>query len=221
MKKLWILSILLAVALVGYSQATPGKIVRVAARTTTFDTNLPAGTQIYCIADSTNWNVKAAGVASTRTINTAWAAAEIEWIRTTVQNSATRGATNYTVAIDTTKASYQALSIQAATTSYSGVMTGADKTKLDGLTTGGGVYTSEAFEAVGDSLTVTGSGYYTVTLAVAAKDSSAFTVSVNGQEIRHIAAGKYTVMVPNLAAKRVQLNIPVYKYDLIMVSYMK
>jgi hypothetical protein len=219
MKKLWILSIMLAVALMGYSQATPGKIVRVAARTTTFDTNLPAGTQIYCIADSTNWNVKAAGVASTRTINTAWAAAEIEWIRTTLQVNYNADSVN--LEVDTLKASYHQVVIKAATTDHAGAMTAADKTKLDGLTTGGGVYTSEAFEAVGDSLTVTGSGYYTVTLAVAAKDSAAFTVSVNGQELRHIAAGKYTVMVPDLAAKRVQLNIPVYKYDLIMVSYMK
>jgi hypothetical protein len=219
MKKLWILSILLAVTLMSFGQATPGKIVRVAARTTTFDTNLPAGTQIYCIADSTNWNVKAAGVASTRTINTAWAAAEIEWIRTTLVTY--REDTQYNIVVDSLKPSEHMIVIDSANTTQAGLLTKSGYNKLAGLTTGGGVYTSEAFEAVGDSLTVTGSGYYTVTLAVAAKDSSAFTLSVNGQELRHIAAGKYTVMVPDLAAKRVQLNIPVYKYDLIMVSYMK
>ena len=221
MKKLIILSVLLAVALVGYSQVTPSKVVRVAARTTVFGSNLPAGTQIYCVADSTNWFVKAAGVASTRTINTAWAASEIEWDRTKVINSATRGAVNYAIAVDSTKASYHALQIGAATTSYAGVMTAADKTKLDGIATGSGVYTGETFETATDSLTVTGSGYYTVTLASACRDSAAFTVSVNGVELRHVAAGQYTVMVPNLAAKRVQLNIPIYKYDVISVSYMK
>jgi hypothetical protein len=221
MKKLVILSIMLAVALVGYSQATPGKIVRVPTRTSTFDVNLPSGTKIFCVADSTDWNVKAAGVASTRTINTAWAAAEIEFVRTTVQNSGTRGAVNYAIAIDSTKASYQALQIGAATTSYAGVLTAADKTKLDGIATGSGAYIGETFEAVGDSITVTGSGYYTVQIANVCKDSTAFTVSVNGVELRHVAAGQYTVMAPALVNKFVQLNIPIYKYDVISVSYMK
>lgn len=221
MKKLFILSIVLALSLYGFGQVTPSKIVRIATRTTVFGSNLPAGTQIYCVADSTNWNVKAAGVASTATLNTAYVAATIEWIRTKVQNSGTRGATNYAVAIDSTKASYQALSILAVTPTQAGVMTGADKSKLDGIATGSDVTSADTYETANDSLTVTVAGYYTITLTNTPKDSSAFVVSVNGVELRHAATGQYTVMVPNLAAKRVQLNVPIYKYDIISVSYSK
>ncbi len=221
MKKLFILSLVLALSLYGFGQVTPSKVVRVATRTTALGINLPAGTQIYCVADSTNWNVKSSGVASTATINTAYAASTIEWIRTTVKNSGTRGATNYAVAIDSTKASYQALSILAATTTQAGVMTGADKTKLDGISVGADATAADTYETATDSLSVTGAGYYTVTLTYTPKDSSAFTVSVNGVELRHASTGQYTVMVPNLAAKRVQLNIPIYRYDVISVSYSK
>lgn len=205
----------------GYAQITPTSLMRIATRTTVFGKNLPAGTEIRCIADSTSWDVGSAGVATTATINTAWAAGTITLRKTKVQNSATRGATGIPVAIDTLKATYQSLVLPAATTTYAGAMTAADKTKLDAVTTSADASAAETFETATDSLTVSGSGFYTVTLAVVAKDSSAFIVSVNGVELRHASGGQYTVMVPNLAAKRVQLNIPIYKYDLISVGYSK
>lgn len=222
MKKLIYVLMFALIPIFGYSQATPSKTVRVAARSTVFGVNLPAGTQIYCVADSTNWNVLAAGVASTRTITTAYGASEIEWIRTKVENSGTRGTVGYAIAIDSTKASYQSLVIGAATTSYAGVLTAADKTKLDGISVGAGSSGMESFANGADSITVTGSGYYTCTLTTAGTDSTAFQVSLNGVELRHeVGNGQYTVMVPDLAAKRVQINIPVYKYDVISVIYSK
>jgi len=210
MKK-WIFLLALFIPLVGFGQS-PGKTFRVADRTTAFGTNLPAGTMIYCVSDSTNWNVKSAGVVSTRTINTAWVAAEIEWIRTTVQNSGTRGAVNYAVAIDSTKASYQALSILAATTSYAGVITAADKTKLDGISASSGTMTAESFEIASDA-----SSGAQVTLVNTPKDSTGVTVSLNGSELTlttHYYCG-------TLSDKKVTMKIPVYKYDAVHVTYNK
>ena len=210
MKKLLVISILLAVAMMGYSQATPGKIVRIADRTTTFGANLPAGTQIYCVADSTNWNVKAAGVASTRTINTAWAAAEIEWIRTTVQT--TRDADQVNLAIDSTKASYHQVVIDSATTTNAGVMTATMVTKLASISASSGTMTAESFEVASDAATNS-----QVTLTNVPKDSLGVSVSLNGAELK-LTTQFYC---GTLSEKKITMKIPVYKYDAVHVTYNK
>ena len=213
MKKLLVISILLAAALVGYGQATPGKIVRIANRTAAFGVNLPAGTQIYCVEDSTNWNVKAAGVASTRTINTAWAAAEIEWIRTTLQVNYNADSVN--LEVDTLKASYHQVVIKAATTDHAGAMTAADKTKLDALVTTSGTAVAQIYEVAADTLTAC-----KVFLPSLAVDSTKFVVSVNGVELSHAATtGQY--WVAPLASRYVRFKMPIYKYDVISVQYFK
>ena len=70
MKKAILILSILAFALVGYSQVTPGKTVRIDTRTTVFGANLSVGTTIYCVADSTYWVVKLP-CATTFNINTA------------------------------------------------------------------------------------------------------------------------------------------------------
>jgi len=70
MKKAVLILSFLALALMGYSQVTPGKTVRIDARTTVFGANLSVGTTIYCVADSTYWVVKLP-CATTFNINTA------------------------------------------------------------------------------------------------------------------------------------------------------
>lgn len=81
MKKLILTTVLLVISYLGFSQATPTGQFRVADRTTTFGTNLPVGTQIYCVSDSTLWEVKlTTGCASTRTITTALAAGPAELV---------------------------------------------------------------------------------------------------------------------------------------------
>ena len=218
MKKLIFLCAMLTIALMGYSQATPYATYRVAARTTAVGKNLPAGTQIYCVADSSLFVVKAAGLASTATINTALQATTISYLnKTKVQNSGTRGATGYGVAIDSTKATYQSLTIAAATTSYAGVLTAADKTKLDGLTTGAGQMFSESFEATVDSLTAgTTQGFYTFSLTNTPTDSLAFAVAVNGVALKR---SQFRVLTPALASKKLTINVPIYLYDAVNVSY--
>ena len=72
-KKLILTSALLLVSYLGFSQTTPTAQMRIQNRDSTFGQNLPAGTQIYCISDSTLWQAQV-GIASTLTITTALAA---------------------------------------------------------------------------------------------------------------------------------------------------
>jgi hypothetical protein len=72
-KKLLLTSALLLVSYLGFSQTVPTAQMRIADRTTAFGQNVPAGTQIYCISDSTLWQAKV-GIASTFTITTDLAA---------------------------------------------------------------------------------------------------------------------------------------------------
>jgi hypothetical protein len=85
MIKKYLLTIaLFVISYVGFSQttttpsgtasptnATPTAQLRIADRITVFGQNLPAGTQIYALSDSTLWQTKI-GIASTATINTAY-----------------------------------------------------------------------------------------------------------------------------------------------------
>jgi|ERR1017187_4165703 hypothetical protein len=57
MKKLILTTALLVVSYLGFSQATPTGQFRVKDRTTLFGQNLPVGTQIFCVSDSTLWDV--------------------------------------------------------------------------------------------------------------------------------------------------------------------
>jgi hypothetical protein len=70
MKQLILTTILLVVSHLGFAQTTPTAQMRVQDRVTAFGQNIPAGTQIYCISDSTLWQAKV-GIISTKTITTA------------------------------------------------------------------------------------------------------------------------------------------------------
>lgn len=72
-KKLILTSALLLVSYLGFSQTAPTAQMRIQNRDSTFGQNLPAGTQIYCILDSTLWQAQF-GIASNLTITTALAA---------------------------------------------------------------------------------------------------------------------------------------------------
>ena len=87
MKKLILTSTLLVISYLGFSQTTPTAQMRVQTPTTAFGQNLPTGTQIFCVSDSTLWQAKA-GISSGLTITTA--AALLELINSSV---------NYTVEI--------------------------------------------------------------------------------------------------------------------------
>jgi hypothetical protein len=101
MKKLILTTILFVVSHVGFSQTTPTGQMRVQDRTTAFGQNLPAGTQIYCVSDSTLWQAKV-GIVSTKTITTALL--QLELINSSVNyfvdqfEAATTPSTTYTLA---------------------------------------------------------------------------------------------------------------------------
>jgi hypothetical protein len=69
LKKLFLILAMLAISYVGFSQS-PVDQIRVPDRTTAVGQNLPAGTTIICLSDSTYWNVRAVGMASTLTLTT-------------------------------------------------------------------------------------------------------------------------------------------------------
>jgi len=72
MKLLILTTTLVLCSFLGFSQTTPTGQFRVQTRTTVFDQNLPAGTQIYVVSDSTLWQSTAA-IASTLNVETAQA----------------------------------------------------------------------------------------------------------------------------------------------------
>ena len=70
MKKYILTIALFVISYLGFSQTTPTAQMRIATRETAFGQNIPAGTQIYVVSDSTLWQAKV-GIASTATITTA------------------------------------------------------------------------------------------------------------------------------------------------------
>lgn len=69
-KKLILTTALFMISFLGFSQTTPTAQMRIADRTTAFGQNLPAGTQIYVLSDSSLWQAKV-GIINTATIDTA------------------------------------------------------------------------------------------------------------------------------------------------------
>lgn len=76
MKQLILTTALLVFSHLGYSQTTPTPQMRVQDRVTAFGQNLPAGTQIFCLSDSTLWQAKV-GIVSSKTITTALTSLEL------------------------------------------------------------------------------------------------------------------------------------------------
>ncbi len=68
MKQIVLTITLLLFSVIVFSQTTPIGQFRIQDRTTAFGQNLPAGTQVYVMSDSTLWQTKAA-LAKTATIN--------------------------------------------------------------------------------------------------------------------------------------------------------
>ena len=72
MKKYIVTTALFLISYFGFSQTAPTAQIRIADRMTAFGQNLPAGTQIYVVSDSSLWQAKV-GIIDTARINTALA----------------------------------------------------------------------------------------------------------------------------------------------------
>lgn len=215
MKKLFILSILLAQILVSFGQATPVAEKRVPLRSTVFTSNLPAGTTIKCMADSTSWDVGAAGVAGTFSINTAWVAGTITLKKTDL--SINRTSTTAVIRSNYGHGNVgSSATIGAATTDSAGLLVAADKVKLDGLSAGAGTMLSFSFVATIDSITPP----TTIVLPFVTKDTTSFVLSMNGVELKHDATRR-DYAVTSVGATHIHLYIPRYKYDEFVVTYLK
>lgn len=71
MKKYIVTIALFLISFLGFSQTTPTAQMRIADRVTAFGQNVPAGTQIYVVSDSSLWQAKV-GIVTTATITTAF-----------------------------------------------------------------------------------------------------------------------------------------------------
>lgn len=213
MKRLFILSVLLALALLSFGQATPSSVVRVALRTTAFGKNLPAGTQIYCVADSTLWVVGAAGIVTTGTITSGLAAATLR-LENKADLSINRTSTTAVIRSNFGHGNVgSSATIGVSTADSAGLMSGADFTKLAGLSAGAGVTKVQDAEVAADTLTLVSHLY----LGFTPVDSTAIQVSVNGVELK-LTTGYH---VTPLAGRLVHFHVPLYKYDLVSVLYTK
>jgi len=79
MKKYLLILLMLAISYFGFSQVSPTMQGRIQTRTTPFGVNLPAGTEIICLSDSSVWTTTEP-CASTLTITTALAAFKIDQV---------------------------------------------------------------------------------------------------------------------------------------------
>jgi hypothetical protein len=216
MKKLLLISFLLVgIVLSSMAQITPVKRVRIATRTTTFDQNLPAGTEIYCVSDSTHWVVGSDGVASTATIATAYVASTIKLEQTKIDVNPEE--TAYNIIIDSLKATAQTVRIDSANTEQAGVLTVYQYNKLVGLSDGAGVMQSDQLEVDADALPNVGF----VTITATPKDTTGITVSLNGSELKHMAGGTGQWWIGTPSEKKIYFAVPIYKYDVANVIYTK
>jgi hypothetical protein len=176
MKKLLVISILLAFALISYGQVTNVPDVRTPTRASVLGKNLPVGSHIYVSSDSTNWDVKSATL-GTYTVTTALAAGLIKQSDRTDLSLATRTSTTNIIRSNYGDGNQgDSVILAVATTSLAGLESAADKTKLDGLSTGAGQLYSESLEYPDDS--TAGS---IITMDYSPKDTLCIVLECNGQ----------------------------------------
>lgn len=147
MKRYLLTAALLVISYLGFSQVTPSGHYRIANRTTAFGINVSVGTQIYCISDSTTWEVKA-GLASTETITTGLPSLFLVGKATNLSVGTVNGTT-----VDVNSSTGTSVTLPAATGTTAGLMTAAEEVKLaaiSGTNTG-----DQTITLTGD---VTGSG---------------------------------------------------------------
>jgi hypothetical protein len=117
-KVIYLTITLLLFSLLGFSQTTPTGQVRVQHRDTTFRQNLPVGTQIYVVKDSTLWQVKL-GIRDTARVSTSLDRLEL------INNSANYMVDKFEAADSTTKTYTLTFMPKIATIGVTVMMNGA------------------------------------------------------------------------------------------------
>ena len=150
MKNYILTSALLVISFIGFSQVTPSGHFRIANRTTAFGINIPVGTQIYCISDSSLWEVKS-GLTLTDDI-TSGLAGPAKLILVGKGTNLSVGSQSGTT-LNVNSSTGAAVTLPAADGTNAGLMTAAEYTKLAGVS--GSNTGDQTITLTGD---VTGSG---------------------------------------------------------------
>ena len=116
LKKFFLIMILMAISYTGFSQSPVGQY-RVPTPTTPINIDLPAGTTIICLLDSTYWNVKANGMASGLTLITGRSSVD-KTVKPTNLAQGTRTATTVPI----TSSTGTGATLAVATSTLAGVM---------------------------------------------------------------------------------------------------
>lgn len=153
MKKLIILCLIFA-SLIGRAQISPTLQCRVANLTTAFGQNLPVGTEVFVISDSTKWTARAY-VASSATMTTALSSFFPSTIRVKGTLPVTTSGVNGKIQIG----------VNPVTTLQAGLMSAADKVLLNSLVSFPGFGITHTTAAYGDHLHA---GVYEVPLTFSA-----------------------------------------------------
>ena len=157
MKKYLLTTALLGISYLGFSQVTPSGHFRIADRTTAFGINVPVGTQIYCVSDSTTWEVKA-GLGSAITITTGLPSLFLVGKATNLSVGTQTGTT-----LNVNSSTGTAVTLPAADGTNAGLMTAAEFTKLAGVS--GSNTGDQTITLTGD---ITGSGTGSFATAIGA-----------------------------------------------------
>jgi len=170
---------LLTISLVGFSQLSPAGHFRIADRTTAFGINIPAGSQIYCVSDSTTWEVKVELI-STKTITTG-----LSSLFLVAKSTNLSVGTVTTTTVDVNSSTGTSATLPAATTSAAGVMTAAQATTVSNQS---GTNTGNQTLTIGGttSPTITLSGSNTATFAgagITTLGQSGGTITITSTEV--------------------------------------
>ncbi len=167
LKKLFLILAMLAISYAGFSQTPVGQI-RLPNRITAITTNLPAGTTIICLSDSTYWNVKSAGMASGLTLTTGRGSVDL-----IVKPTNLAQGTKTTTTVPITSSTGISATLDTADATHAGVMSASDKIKsmnTSGVNSGNQILTVESATqptthatmtiggAPGDTVNVSGAG---------------------------------------------------------------
>ncbi|MES2140647.1 MAG: hypothetical protein V4511_13145 [Bacteroidota bacterium] len=183
MKKYILTTALLVISYLGFSQVTPASHYRIANRTTAFGINVPVGTQIYCVSDSTTWEVKV-GLASTATITTGLSSLFLVGKATNLTVGTVTGTT-----VNVNSSTGTSVTLPAATTTDAGLMTEADFDKLAAIS---GTNTGDQTITLTGDATGSGTGSFATVVG-----------KINGVALSGLATGilknTFTTGVPSIA----------------------
>lgn len=175
MKKLFILSIMLALTLIGFGQATSVADLRIPDATTAFGANQPVGTKIYCVSTRVWYSVKAACV-GTLNVTTALSGDKIEVLVTPTDLTVGTVTNTAVPIISSTGTDITTLPLADAT--HAGIISGTVQAKINAIGEGATVVGITSTDS--NTLTVQGTAANPTLTAVTGSIATGATNLVTG-----------------------------------------